>query len=124
MDYLEDAKTIFSDPEIKEAGITDAIEFLHEDLTVEEIREYIRFGRAEFGSKLREIKKLRKERPEKAWQMMKSGFGRSLPEYRMLKEMHEQLVIIWKKCRPKISNRDIETKGPKKNKDHKKKEDD
>lgn len=105
-DLIEKATKLYSNPELTEAGITDALDYIHSDLTVDEIKEYIKFITKEssFSIILGQIEKLRSQRPPNAWKMR--ALEPTLWEYKELDRLHKELKKEWKK-RPKIDNREV-----------------
>lgn len=107
-DLLVDAKHLYSDTELKHAGIEDSIEYIHEDLTVDEIKEYIHFFKhGDFANKFKEIKHLRSQRPASSWQLEK--LAPDLYEFVEMRRLQKELKKLWKH-KPKIENRDVESK--------------
>jgi len=107
VDYFQEAVNLYSNIEINDAGLTDIISFIHMDLTVEEIREYLKFIKVgTFGLKLKEISDLKKQRPEMSWKMMAAGMGQELYEWKRLLKLRKELFEVWKRDKPYIPDRD------------------
>lgn len=105
-DQLEDLRKLFSDQEFKEAGINDTLDYVHEDLTVKEIRDYIKFFNGPLMIVLSKIRKLRQEHPPHVWKNFKA-FNLSNRETRTIKTLQLELIKVWRTDRPRIEDREI-----------------
>lgn len=105
-DIIKALTELFSNPELKEAGIQDALEYIIPDLTAKELTEYLKWARGPLSEMFNKIKALRKQAPDHAWKNYKL-FGLSNTETRYLKDLHKELVKVWK-TKPKFQDRVID----------------
>jgi hypothetical protein len=110
-DKLAELRLLFNNPELIEAGITELADYLHDHLTVDEIKSYKTWiTTGELSEVLNRISTLRRMIPAVYWVNYKK-LKYVNADTRRLAKLHAELVTVFKKTRPITEDRDVEKLG-------------
>lgn len=111
-ELFADITKLFSNEEFKNAGITDIHEYIHDDLTVEELKKYRKWYNDILKPALIEIERLRNSVPgtnkNETWKMY-AVLKLNNYETNQMKLLLKNFASLVKKTKPEIKDRVIST---------------